>query len=140
MKATSMITAIAAMVLIVASHSYAVEPYVKITRAYTTDQAGMAADEFRVGDTASCRIEFTLVGTEGRNYKVFGMIHAFGETAFFNEKHTPGEYVLESIHTVSGAPGSMEQCLYKVKLKKRSNGTLVLKDTDSSLSEVAILE
>jgi hypothetical protein len=140
MKTPSLIIAFLAVAMVVASPCYAVEPYIKITRAYTTDQNGAETDEFQGGDTVVCRIELTVVGNAGRNYKVLGMIDALGTTAYFNERHTPGEYMLESVHTVSGVPGSMEQCLYKVKLKKRKNGVLELKDADSALSEVAVLE
>ena len=142
MKTTNLIVAFVTMALMVSSPCFAVEPYIQITKAYTTDTNGLETDEFEVGDTVVCRVEFTVVGNEGKNYRVVGMIQALGETEYFKEKYTPDDYMFESSKLVTGQfePGAVEQCLYKVKVKKGRNGVLYLKDTDSAICEVAILE
>jgi hypothetical protein len=141
MKKAILIVACAAMTLIVSSPCYADEPYVQITSAYTTDDSFVDCTEFGLWDPIVCHIEYTVSGTADKYYKVVGMTQVFGDKVAFVDRVPPGNYAVATIHHVTGdaQPGT-EICQYKIKLKKRTNGTLMVLDTDSAISEITIVE
>jgi len=141
MKKTILIVVCAAMTLIVSSPCYADEPYVQITSAYTTDDSFVDTTEFGLWDPVVCHIEYSVSGSADKYYKVVGMTRVLGEKVAFVDRVPPGNYAVATIHHVTGdaQPGT-EICQYKIKLKKRKNGILMVLDTDSAISEITIVE
>lgn len=141
MKKTKLLVALLAIGLITSSPCYGVEPYVIITKAFTTHANGEEATEFPVLAVVVCHVNFRVFGTEGRYYKVTAITNALGEKIEYSDRVPPGEYMFSNSHHVrEGEPGDIELCQYKVKLKKRRDGTAMLKDTDSALSQITIVE
>jgi hypothetical protein len=142
MKTKRLIWVSLAMALIATSFAYGAEPYVIIKNAYTTYDNYQESSEFRVWEAVVCHIEFKVFGDANKYYKVFAITKTLGETSTFITKVPPGDYEMTNIHYVTDqfVPGYTETCEYKIKLKKRRKGVLELKDMDSSLSQITIVD
>jgi hypothetical protein len=142
MKTKRLIWVSLAMVLIATSSTHGAEPYVIIKNAYTTYDNHQENSEFRVWESVICHIEFKVFGNVDKYYKVFAITKTLGETVQFVTKVPPGDYAMTNIHYVTDqfVPGYTETCEYKIKLKKRRLGVLELKDMDSALSQITIVE
>jgi hypothetical protein len=78
MKKIILIVACVGMVLVFSWPSYAVEPEIRITNAYTCNDMNQPCTEFQAWETVYYKIEFSVYGNPDRRYKVIGMTHAFG--------------------------------------------------------------
>jgi len=142
MKKIISTVACVAMAFIMFTPCHAEEPFVQILDAYTTDDGGVETSEFQVWDAVCCHIEFSISGKPDKYYKVVGMTGTLGDESVFQVKLPPGNYTQTTVHLVTDAfgPGTIQACQYKIKLKKRQSGSLVVMDTDSAMSEITIVE
>lgn len=137
MKKIILIVACVAMALVFSLPSYAVEPEIRITSAYTCNDMNEACTEFQAWETVYYNIEFSVYGNPDRLYKVVGMTHAFGVRTEEIQKLYPGDYtiVFGRLFGDDVDPGTYVGT-HKLKLKKRRN----LLDVATTVTEVSVVE
>ena len=142
MKTSKIILISLVIGIIISSPCYGAEPFVIITSAYTTFDYGERSTEFEVWDAVVCHIDFSVFGSADKYYKIVGITKTLGETATFKTKVPPGDYSIANIHHVTDEyqPGYANMCQYKVKIKRGRDGIQLVKDTDTALSEISIVE